>query len=201
MRVMFLIILFGMLGIAGFLIFSVRTVTHDPNVWHVEPLQAPASATPNDYRVALTEFTDQPVNMPAPIYEADARTLAQAFDLFVMAQPRVDRVAGSVEEAWITYVQRTETLQMPDYISVRFYDLEPVAPEADPAAPAEGTQSDEGAAEGEAGAETAEQPAPVAAPDRATIAIYSRSRFGYGDMGVNEARVTSWLQSLASFEE
>lgn len=34
---------------------------------------------------------------------------------------------------------------------------------------------------------------------RSTIAVYSRSRYGYGDMGVNEARVTSWLQTLDSF--
>lgn len=191
MRVMFLIILFGMLAIAGVTVFGIRTVTHDPAVWHVEPLQAPASDTPNDFRVALEDFTDQPINMPSPIYEADARTLAQAFDLFVMAQPRVDRVAGSIDEAWVTYVQRTQTLQVPDYISVRFYDLEPEA-QPEPAPAADGTAT---------GDEAAVAPAPAAQPNRATIAVYSRSRFGYGDMGVNEARVRAWLQALSSFEE
>lgn len=29
--------------------------------------------------------------------------------------------------------------------------------------------------------------------DGATVAIWSRSRFGYGDLGVNEARVVRWL--------
>ncbi|MGR3723521.1 DUF1499 domain-containing protein [Abyssibius alkaniclasticus] len=33
-----------------------------------------------------------------------------------------------------------------------------------------------------------------------TIIIWSRSRFGYGDMGVNAARVESWLASLQSLE-
>ena len=36
---------------------------------------------------------------------------------------------------------------------------------------------------------------------RSTIAVYSRSRYGYGDMGVNQARVTRWLQTLESFIE
>jgi uncharacterized protein (DUF1499 family) len=31
---------------------------------------------------------------------------------------------------------------------------------------------------------------------RATLAVYSRSRFGYGDMGVNRARVEAWLAAL-----
>ncbi|MFN3615341.1 MAG: DUF1499 domain-containing protein [Rubrimonas sp.] len=30
----------------------------------------------------------------------------------------------------------------------------------------------------------------------ATVAIWSRARFGYGDMGVNEARVMRWLGSV-----
>ena len=75
------------------------------------------------------------------------------------------RLAGSAEEGWITYVQKTETLQAPDYVSVRFYDLD-------------GDNL-----------------------GKATIAVYSRSRFGHGDMGVNEARVKAWLTSISSFEE
>jgi len=37
--------------------------------------------------------------------------------------------------------------------------------------------------------------------ERSTIAVYSRSRYGYGDMGVNKARVLRWLETLASFVE
>jgi len=36
--------------------------------------------------------------------------------------------------------------------------------------------------------------------DRSTIAVFSRSRYGQGDLGVNEARVKDWIAGLASFE-
>lgn len=37
--------------------------------------------------------------------------------------------------------------------------------------------------------------------NRSTIAVYSRSRYGYGDMGVNKARVLRWVETLSSFIE
>jgi len=162
MRSMFVILILGLLMIAGYGVYAIRTVPSDPAVWHVDPLTAPVSETPNSYRVAPEGLSDQPIDMVAPIYAIDAATLAAAFDAFVMGQPRVERLAGTVEEGWITYIQRTEQLRFPDYISVRFYDLE-----------------DSGLA---------------------TLALYSRSRFGYSDMGVNAARVQSWLTSIQSFE-
>ncbi len=162
MRVMVLIILIGIFGLGGYVVFSIRTVTHDPDRWHVDPLTAPAQPTPNGYYVGPPSVSTQPVNEPSRIYDADAARLAAAFDGFVMGQPRVERLAGSIEEAWITYVQRTETLQFPDYISVRFFNLD--------------------------------------VPNTSTVAIFSRSRFGHSDMGVNEDRVQSWLKSIASLE-
>ena len=33
-----------------------------------------------------------------------------------------------------------------------------------------------------------------------TVAIFSRSRFGYGDLGLNETRTMQWLSTLKSFE-
>lgn len=36
---------------------------------------------------------------------------------------------------------------------------------------------------------------------RSTIAIFSQSRYGHGDLGVNKARVESWLATLSTFEE
>lgn len=163
MRIMLAIIILGVLGTMGFLAYTVRTATHDPAIWHQDPRTVPPSDTPNDYRIAIQALTEYPVNMEAPIYDINAATLALAFDEFVMGQPRVERVAGSPQEGWITYVQRTPQLLIPDYISVRFFDLE-----------------------GEN-------------IGRSTIAIYSRSRYGYGDMGVNEKRAKAWLASLDSF--
>jgi uncharacterized protein (DUF1499 family) len=34
-------------------------------------------------------------------------------------------------------------------------------------------------------------------PDRSTVALYSRSQLGTGDMGVNKARVSRWLEKLS----
>ena len=165
MKWMILFVFLMTAAIAGFAVYSIRTAEHDPQVWHLDPLTALPSDSPNSYRVAPSTVTEYEVSMEAPIYAASAFTLAQAFDDFVMGQPRVTRLAGTAEEGWITYIQKTETLQAPDYISVRFYDLD---------------------------GENA---------GKSTIAVYSRSRFGYGDMGVNEARVKAWLTSITSFEE
>lgn len=158
---MLVIIIIGVLGLAAYLVYTVRTASHDPAVWHVDPLEVPQSPTPNAFRVALPDFTQQPIALIAPIYASDAATLAIAFDSFVIGQPRVERVAGTAQEGWLTYVQRTPQLQFPDYISVRFYDLGDT--------------------------------------EKSTVAIYSRSRYGYGDQGVNEARVRAWLTSLDTF--
>jgi uncharacterized protein (DUF1499 family) len=40
------------------------------------------------------------------------------------------------------------------------------------------------------------QPAPGGNGDGSTIAIYSRSRFGYSDLGVNRKRVEDWMSAL-----
>jgi|GEM_PF-567648 len=208
MRIVLSIVVIGLLIMVGYTVFSIRTVTHDPVVWHLDPLEVESSPTPNDFRVAPSDFTTREVDVESPRYEASAATLAQAFDSFVMAQPRVERVAGTVEEGFLTYVQKSETIQLPDYISVRFYDLDPPAPEE--AAPAPAPEPQEGtstvAVEGLDQPEAAPQePAPVAAPappePLSTIAIYSRSRFGHGDLGVNEARVRAWLNALETFEK
>lgn len=163
MRTMLIIIFLGILAVTAYGVFHVRTVSHDPAVWHVDPRTVPPSDTPNSYRVARKDLTEFPVDIEPPVYELTAEKLAEAFDAFVMGQPRVERVAGSVQEGWLTYVQRTEALRFPDYITVQFYDL------------------------GDTGT--------------STLAIYSRSRFGHGDMGVNAARVTSWLSAIESFAQ
>jgi uncharacterized protein (DUF1499 family) len=143
--------------------FYVRAVTagHDPDLWHVDPLTVERPASPNTYYVAPQAMVEAAVDMEAPTYAAPAAIMAKAFDDFVLTQPNTILLARSDDGTWATYVQRTPSLKMPDYISVKFIDLE---------------------------------------GGRSTIAIYSRSRFGYGDMGVNKARISVWLQSLSSFQ-
>lgn len=34
-------------------------------------------------------------------------------------------------------------------------------------------------------------------PGHSSLAVYSRSRYGYSDLGVNKARIDSWLRELA----
>lgn len=142
--------------------YKVSSVEHPPEVWHVDPLTVVQSLKPNSFRVAPPALTTELVNMPAPIYTANPTLMAKAFDDFVLRQSKTIRVAGSPEEGWMTYVQRSERLNFPDYISVKFIDLN---------------------------------------GGKSTVTVYSRSRFGHSDMGVNEARVRAWLATLSSFEE
>ncbi len=37
----------------------------------------------------------------------------------------------------------------------------------------------------------------LAQDDRSTVAIYARARFGYSDLGVNQARIDRWLKALS----
>jgi len=136
------------------------TAAHDPAEWHVDPLTVAASDTPNDYRIALRSLTEERVDTEPPIYAERPLVLAQAFDQFAFSQRDTNRIAGLPPELMMTYVQYTETLKMPDYLTVKFIDL------------GDGTS---------------------------TVAIYSRSRFGYGDMGMNERRAQSWIRSLDGF--
>ena len=159
---MFLFLLFlNALG-AGFIFYKVSSAEHDPVEWHVDPLIVEQSIKPHSYRVAPPALTQEFVDFPAPVYTANPTLMAKAFDDFVLRQPKTVRIAGSPEEGWMTYVQRSVRVNFPDYISVKFIDLN---------------------------------------GGNSTVAIYSRSRYGYSDMGVNEARVKAWLASLRSFED
>lgn len=150
-------------AILGYLaLFLIQTAPHDPEVWHKDPLTEPSSETPNSYRVAPAGTDVERVDEESHIYAESAEVIAEALDTYILRQPQTVRVAGYPQEQYLTYAQRTKTLKLPDYISIKVIPL------------------------GE---------------NRSTIAIYSRSRYGYGDLGVNKARVTQWLESLSSFIE
>jgi uncharacterized protein (DUF1499 family) len=129
-------------------VLAVRFSRDDPARWHVDPLAAVLSGKPNQYVLGPEK---------SPVFAVDAISLAQAFDDMAMAQPRVERLAGSVGDLWLTYVQKSALIGYPDYISVKFIDT----------------------------------------PDgSATLAVFSRSRYGHSDLGVNQGRIKSWVKAL-----
>jgi len=151
----------NVLGV-GWMFYHVNSVKHEPEVWHVDPLTALQTVKPHSFRMAPPGLTTEVVDLPSPVYSANPTLMAKAFDDFVLSQSKTTRIAGSPEEGWMTYVQKSQRWGFPDYISVKFIDLN---------------------------------------GGKSTIAIYSRSRFGHSDMGVNEARVRRWVSTLQSFVE
>lgn len=161
MKIVVALIIAGAVLLGYLALFLISTAPHDPEVWHIDPLVAETSDTPNAFRMAPAGSTPQRIDAIAPVYSEKPLVLAQAFDEFALSQRATVRIAGLPPELMMTYVQRSEKLKMPDYLTIRFIDL------------------------GEG---------------KSTIAVYSRARYGYSDMGVNKARVERWVKTLQSFE-
>lgn len=162
MRFVVITLVVGILFLGGVATWFIRTLPHTPiERWHVDPMTAPSPDTPNFYRVGPRALSAVPVDAEAPVYRVPASELAQAFDEIALRQRDTQRIAGTAREGWMTYVQRSEVLKFPDYISVKAIDL------------------------GEG---------------RSTLAVFSRARLGHGDLGVNRARVTAWLEALKALE-
>jgi len=142
--------------------YYVSTIKSEPAEWHVDPLTAPTPVKPHSFRMAPPGLTTEGVDAPSPVFSANPTLMAKAFDDFALGQPKTRRIAGSPEEGWMTYVQRSTAWNFPDYISVKFIDLN---------------------------------------GGKSTVAIFSRSRFGYSDLGANKDRVLRWVNTLKSFEE
>ncbi len=134
-----------------------RTLDHDVAQWHVDPLVAPKPSTPNSYRIGPEETVE--FDAIAPVFDVPASELGATFDDVATQDDSVEIVAGSAEDGWVTYVQRSALFAFPDYISVRFIDVE---------------------------------------GDRSTLAVFSRSRIGRSDLGVNKKRVIDWMSEVES---
>ncbi len=133
---------------AGFAAY-VRLAPMEEATWHIDPDGARRTGKPNDFLVA--DGGDRPAVISG---DAPAQVMAR-LGAVAMGEPRTERLTGSVEEGFVTYVQRSRLMGYPDAISVR------VTPEG--------------------------------AGSRLTI--WSRSRDGQSDLGVNRARVERWLSA------
>jgi len=126
-KVIFWIAITAIVALLG-AVYMIRNVTHDPEVWHVDPLTVPTPSTPNSFRLVpviegYEPVTQERIDRESPIYDANPALISQAFDEFVLRQPRTQRIAGTPETGWMTYVQQSEMMRFPDYISVLFLDL------------------------------------------------------------------------------
>ena len=132
-------------GVAVVGALYVRLTASDPAQWHVDPETAASTGKPNEHRVIDRAF------------DASPNVVAAAVEAVALAERGTSVLAGSADEGFMTFVQRSALMGYPDYISVRIT---------------------------------------AAAGDGARLSIYSRSRFGHSDLGVNQARVGRWLEAV-----
>jgi len=135
----------------GFALY-VRLAPSSVARWHVDPVKAVKPLTPNAFLWRPGEGAHA-----TPVYQMDALSLARAFEAHVLSYPNVKRLAGSPDSLFVTYVARTPILRYPDYVSLRFLDLE---------------------------------------GGGATLAVFSRARFGRGDFGLNRKRFLGWIEDF-----
>ena len=154
MRILKWLAIIVVLATAGAAV-TFRMVGDDPAMWHKDPATTERTGKPNDYLVAPDGAASAKPDLVSKVHASEPRDLLFQFD--AIAQPSGAKIiAGSVDELWITYVQRTMILGFPDYISVK-------------AVPVEGGSA---------------------------LIIWSRSRFGHSDLGVNKKRIDGWLNQL-----
>ncbi len=105
---------------------AVRQAGDDPAQWHIDPLTSTGTGNPNWYRVVPD---DAPVDRDpkrdgtAVVYTQSAADGGAAFDGVARADERVEVLAGSAADGFVTYIQRSRLFAFPDYISVKFIDL------------------------------------------------------------------------------
>lgn len=138
---------------------AIRLAPNDPTKWHQDPLTVQAPESPNWYRLLPSDAAVQTVperDATSPVFDAPVDALESAFDEVATGDGRVKVLDGSAADGFVTYVQRSVLMGYPDYVSVRFVEVDEA---------------------------------------RSTLALFSRSRYGSSDLGVNEKRVQRWIDA------
>lgn len=104
-----------LLGLAGLMLY-IRLTPSDPELWHVDPRAVSKPDKPNHWLVRPVSGDAEP-----PQFTLPATELARIVDEVALAQPRVERIAGSVDAGHMTYVARTLWMGFPDYVSIRVH--------------------------------------------------------------------------------
>ena len=106
---------------------AVRKADVKADEWHVDPTTAPPTGNPNWYRLtpdSVPADRDGQRDGSAPVFAVDAATLAAAFDAVALGDERVEVIAGSATDGFVTYMQRSALFGFPDFVSVKFLDVE-----------------------------------------------------------------------------
>lgn len=112
--VLLLLIALAVLGLA-----RIRLAGNDVAVWHVDPLTVTPGAKRNDFLMRTGDG-----DADSAVFAMEATELARIFDGHALSMPRVTRLAGTPDELWMTYIQRSKWFGFPDYISVRIVPIE-----------------------------------------------------------------------------
>jgi len=137
----------------AFLSFAayVRFAPDDARKWHVDPVDVTRSDVQNEFVVSPS---GEGADVASPVFDMAPDDLMAKFRQVALARKNTT-ILGE-RDGFATYVQRTNAMGYPDYISVRA----------------------------------------VAVEGGSAFHIWSRSRYGLRDFGVNKARVLSWLDKL-----
>nr|WP_246429327.1 DUF1499 domain-containing protein [Sagittula marina] len=93
-----------MIGLGG--LAWIRLAPSDPAVWHVDP------------KVTADQDLTSGVRRRVPAEDGDFLRL----NGLILATPRTEVLAGSVDEGFVTYVTRSMWMGFPDYTTVREED-------------------------------------------------------------------------------
>lgn len=137
-------------------------------------LERPRS--PNTYLVCDAQTCRQAVADEEPaLFDAPPDAVKAAWDRVIAAQLRTRETASDPAAGQYEYVQHSRFMRFPDTITVRFAAGSEAGPE-----------TGEEAGQGEAHSSSA----------RTRLMLYSRSKYGYSDMGVNRRRAAAWIAAL-----
>lgn len=112
--VLFLVAALAVLGLA-----RIRLAGDDVAVWHVDPSVVEPGARRNDFLMRSGDG-----DADSAVFAMEGAELAGIFDEYVLSRPRVTRLAGTPDQLWMTYIQRSKWFGFPDYISVRISPVE-----------------------------------------------------------------------------
>ncbi|MGB3828770.1 MAG: DUF1499 domain-containing protein [Ornithinimicrobium sp.] len=106
---------------------GIRLAPNDPGQWHQDPLTVQAPESPNWFRLTPPGADRSAVvdrEGTSPVFDVPVAELETAFDEVATGDGRVTVLAGSAAEGFVTYVQRSALMGYPDYVSVRFVEVD-----------------------------------------------------------------------------